>query len=284
MILNDAASVIFNGREPEVWLGGTPPVKVWPSHNVVDIALGNGFAARDQFRAALTARGMDFATVTELPFDINLTGSGGTTHLFQGCRALTSIPPLNTVNVTNMNGMFQDCNSLATVPPLDTRNVTNAPSVFAYCRSLTSVPTMNAAKMTNVNNMFYDCFALTDGNVLLTNKNPNVTTNNMITGSGLTREPWDTVTPPVARKVTVQSASTESFVRAATGDTDLIGGWPSGGWDSYGVSFTAPVTCNQDVRNINTFAVISSGATISAGAGVLPRYHQGTSYVFTEVL
>ena len=205
---------------------------------VVPITLGSGFAARDQFRAALTARGLNYQTVKEIPFDISLSGSGDAIQMFFGCHALTSIPPLNMGNVTNTNGFFQECASLVTIPPMDTRNVWNAPSMFAYCRSLTSVPTMDTSKMTNVSHMFQTCasltsvpamdtsaakdmasmfracssltsvpdlvassattvdymfngcIALTDGNVRLIGKNPNVTTLNMITGSGLTREPW----------------------------------------------------------------------------------------------
>ena len=200
----------------QVYVGSTPVTavyvgaeKIWPSRDVVDIPLGAGFVARDAFRAALTARGLDFATVTELPFDINLTGSGDALHLFYGCHSLTTVPPLNTSQVTNMNGMFQECGSLVTVPPLDTRNVVRAPSMFAYCHSLTSVPTMNAVNMVDVSYMFVGCVALTDGNVLLINKHPNVATTGMIDGSGLTREPWDTAPPPTAEvyEVTLTNVS-----------------------------------------------------------------------------
>ena len=261
----------------EVYVGSE---KIWPTRETVQITLGDGFAARDAFRAALAARGLDYATVTELPFDIELVGSGNAQLLFYGCSALTSIPPFDMSQVTNANGMFQLCSSLVTVPPLDTRNVWNAPSMFAYCSSLTSVPTMNAAKMTNVTNMFTGCRVLTDGNVLLTNRNPAVDSTGMISGSGLTREPWDTATPPVSRKVTIKKTTVMSdWDRAsATGDTGLIQGW--GKADE--VQFQTAVTCNQSVYSSDSFIAQDPGTILRAG--VLIKPYQAASYIFTEVL
>ena len=193
-----AHDLILDGSSVSLYVGGSPPAKIWPTWETVQITLGAGFAARDQFRAALTARGLDYTTITEIPFDIELVGTGEATHLFRGCAALTTGPELDTLNVTNMNGMFQDCTNLTSIPPMNTSNVTNAQSMFAYCRSLTSVPPVDAAKITNVSYMFVGCLALTDGNALLINKHPNVNTTGMIGGSGLTREPFfDTAGNPI---------------------------------------------------------------------------------------
>lgn len=126
----------------EVYVGAE---KIWPTvKEVVQITLGTGTEARDQLRAALTARGLDYQTVTEIPFDIELVGSGSTQFMFSDCAALTSVPDLITSQVTSMFYMFDGCVSL------------------------------------------------TDGNVRLIGRNPNVSTTGMITGSGLTREPWYT--------------------------------------------------------------------------------------------
>ena len=87
--------LILDGHSVSLYAGGSPPTKVWPTVKpVVQITLGSGTQARDQFRAALTARGLDYTTVTELPFDIELVGSGAALQLFRGCHALTSVPPL----------------------------------------------------------------------------------------------------------------------------------------------------------------------------------------------
>lgn len=281
-----ASDLILNGKSVSLYEGGNPPIKVWPTRETLQITMGPGMEARDQFRAALTARGLDYTTVTELPFDIELVGSGDALHLFYGCSALISVPPLNTINVTNMNGMFQECHSLVTIPPLDTSNVVYAPAMFAYCSSLTSVPTMNAANMLNVTDMFTGCVALTDGNVLLTNRNPAVNSAGMIAGSGLTREPWYNAdgTPLAPREVSIpREPYAASFVEPATGDTSLIGGWSAGTGERW-VSFVAPVTCARSVRNADNFSTIDAGTVIPAGQRVLATYAQGSPYVFTEVL
>ena len=164
-----AQGLILDGHSVSLYVGGSPPVKVWPTGEAgetVQITLGTGFQARDQLRAALTARGLDYRTVTEIPFDVELVGTGSARDMFYNCAALTSVPEMNTSLVTNMATMFYNCAALTYVPDMDTAQVT---SVFY---------------------MFYGCAALTDGNVRLIGKHPNVNTSYMITGSGLTRAPF----------------------------------------------------------------------------------------------
>lgn len=147
----------------EVWFGGE---KIWPTTDVVQITLGTGLQARNQLRAALTARGLDYQTITEIPFDIELVGTGSTQNMFYGSAALTHVPYMDTSNVTNMNYMFREC------------------------YSLTHVPDMNTSQVTGMEYMFFACAALTDGNVRLIGRHPNVITTEMILNSGLTREPF----------------------------------------------------------------------------------------------
>lgn len=164
-----------------VYVGSTPVTavyvgaeKVWPTTDVVRITLGTGAQARDQFRAALSARGLYYLTVTEIPFEIELVGSGSAQAMFYGCSALTSAPDMDTSQVTGMNSMFDGCSSLTHVPDMDTGQVTN----MRYT--------------------FYGCSALTDGNVRLIGRHPNVDTTSMILYSGLTREPfYDTNGNPI---------------------------------------------------------------------------------------
>lgn len=204
--------LILDGQPVSLWVGGNPPVKVWPT--VVQITLGTGMQARDQFRAALADFGLNYQTVEEVPFEIEMVGSGSAQHLFEGCFALTSVPNLDTRNVTNMNNMFAYCTALTSVPAMNTSNVTNMSSMFDTCSALTHAPTMDTSNVTDMNGMFsgcgalthvpdmdtsqvtnmdymfFVCTSLTDGNVRLIGKHPNVSTDSMISVSGLTREPW----------------------------------------------------------------------------------------------
>ena len=261
-------------REPWYNADGTPL-------DVVQITMGSGMEARDQFRAALTARGLDYTTITEVPFEIELVGTGASQHLFYGCRELTSVPPLDTSNVTNSNGMFQLCGSLVTIPPLDTSNIWNAPSMFAYCNSLTSVPDMDATKMTNVSHMFTGCTALTDGNVRLIGRNPTVNTSSMISSSGLTREPWYNAdgTPFGPREVVITKSPVGYWEQGTVaGDTSLIQRWVG----DQNVVFVAAVTCDEIVYSSDTHTTQDPGTVLRAGAEVRPFLR--VIYTFTEVL
>jgi surface protein len=63
-------------------------------------------------------------------------------YMFQNCAALTSIPLLDTSNVTDMGIMFYGCTNLTTVPALDANKVTyanNLKSMFYGCSNLKSI-------------------------------------------------------------------------------------------------------------------------------------------------
>lgn len=204
--------VAFSGRP-------TPPP---PITGTVQITLGSDLEARDQLRSALADRGLNHTTVTEIPFEIALYGEGSARDMFRACAALTSVPDMDTSGVTNMRSMFNGCAALTTVPDMDTSQVTNMSYMFQDCSSLTTAPTMDTSKVvamdsmfracsaltyvpdmqtrnvTNVSYMFSNCSSLTDGNVSLIGRHPDVITTDMITGSGLTREPfYDTAGNPI---------------------------------------------------------------------------------------
>lgn len=167
---------LFVGGAPvtAAYVGSTPVTavyvgaeKIWPTtRETVQITLGTGMEARDQFRAALADRGLNYQTVTKIPFDIELVGTGSARNMFTNCLSLTHAPAMDTSNVTNMYGMFDSCASLTHVPDMDTGSVSNMGS------------------------MFWGCSSLTDGNVRLIGRHPQVNTSNMIDYSGLTREPF----------------------------------------------------------------------------------------------
>ena len=142
-----------------VWQAG-------PVLPVVQITGTSGFKSRDQFRQVCIDHGTTYQTVQTLPFLLDTSQATVITSMFSGCSSLTHVPDMDTSNVTDTRSMFQNCSSLTHVPDLDTSNVTD------------------------VRYMFQGCFALTDGNVRCIGRHPNVSTNYMIAGSGLTRLPF----------------------------------------------------------------------------------------------
>ena len=82
-------------------------------------------------------------------------------NLFKDSSSLTTIPQLDTSNVTNMSGMFNNCKSLTTIPQLDTSNVTNMNSMFFGCKSLTTIPQLDTSNVISINAMFQNCSSLT---------------------------------------------------------------------------------------------------------------------------
>lgn len=133
---------------------------------VVTITGTSSVQSRDQFRQACVDHGTTHQTVEVLPFQ------------------------LDTSRATSMSNMFNQCTNLTTVPAMDLSRVTVTNSMFFSCSSLVSVPDMDTHNVEYANYMFNGCTVLTDGNVHLIGKHSNVRTNGMITGSGLTREPF----------------------------------------------------------------------------------------------
>lgn len=164
--------------------------KIWPTRETVQITLGTGLQARDQLRAALADWGLDFQTVTEIPFDIELVGTGSAAEMFDSCAALTTVPDMDTSSVTNMDFMFYNCASLTSAPDLNTAQVIGTRYMFYGCSSLTYVPDMDTAQVIDARYMFYGCASLTDGNVRLIGRHRKVYTFAMIDGSSLTRRPF----------------------------------------------------------------------------------------------
>ena len=80
---------------------------------------------------------------------------------FSGCSSLTSIPEIDTTNVTSMDSTFRTCKSLTSIPEIDTTNVTYMYSMFEGCSSLTSIPEINTTNVTRMDYMFSGCSSLT---------------------------------------------------------------------------------------------------------------------------
>lgn len=170
--LFNSLGTITSGRTvtlklPDSALGarqGVARSKGWMVTPFVDEAVitgTSGTEARDSFRAALAARGLDYKTVKTIPFLLDTSQVTNIRIMFADCAALTSVPDIDTSKATNMSGMFSGCSSLTSVPSMNTSNVTDMSSMFSRCSSLTSVPDMNTSNVTNMSSMFYNCAALT---------------------------------------------------------------------------------------------------------------------------
>ena len=110
-----------------------------------------GTSCQDMFR------GCKLLTSIPLLDTSNVTNMG---RMFLGCQKLTTIPQLDTSKVTTMSNMFNSCSGITTIPLLDTSNVTTMSSMFSSCRSLTNIPQLNTSNVTTVYGMFGYCDAL----------------------------------------------------------------------------------------------------------------------------
>lgn len=103
--------------------------------------------------------GKTYQTITEITVPMEVVGTS-LNSLFWNCELLTSVPGLDTSQVTNMERMFQGCSSLASVPDMDTSQVTNMVLMFYGCSSLTTIPALDTGQVADVQSMFRVCSSL----------------------------------------------------------------------------------------------------------------------------
>ena len=83
--------------------------------------------------------------------------------MFRGCSSLAAIPTLtNTGNALSMDYMFAGCKAITSIPLIDTSSVTSAQHMFSNCSALTTIPALNMSNAHSFQNMFYKCSALTN--------------------------------------------------------------------------------------------------------------------------
>lgn len=83
-------------------------------------------------------------------------------EMFRYCSSLTTVPEMDTSNVSDMYYMFYGCNSLTTIPEMDTSNVTTMENMFTGCSSLITIPEMNTSRVSNMTGIFQSCYSLTN--------------------------------------------------------------------------------------------------------------------------
>ena len=92
---------------------------------------------------------------------VTIVGSS-TNYMFQSCTRLTTIPKLDTSNITTMEAMFDDCSALVIVPLIDTSNVTKMAHMFNDCTALTTIPLFNTSNVVDMQSMFSGCTSLNE--------------------------------------------------------------------------------------------------------------------------
>ena len=153
-----------------------------------DVATSNGIIKYSDFPNGLYAYSEDINTPLEKiicmgKFDLNLLSTGNFDYVYSGslvtttpfyafggssldhtwsdCVYLTSVPSLDTSNVTKFTYTWSNCPSLLTIPPLSFEMAEDISGCFSGCESLTTLPYMNLESVTNASNAFDNCNRLT---------------------------------------------------------------------------------------------------------------------------
>ena len=153
-----------------------------------DVATSNGIIKYSDFPNGLYAYSEDINTPLEKiicmgKFDLNLLSSGNFDYVYSGslvtttpfyvfggssldhtwsdCVYLTSVPSLDTSNVTKFTYTWSNCASLLTIPPLNFEMAEDISGCFNGCESLATLPYMNLESVTNASNAFDNCNRLT---------------------------------------------------------------------------------------------------------------------------
>lgn len=127
------------GGDGYVWLRFRSAPLLDPGHGsfILRVGVTSGWAYAP-LREWAVGIGKTHQTITEITVPMEVVGPS-LESLFYDCRALETIPAMDTSQVTNMDSMFQYCQSLTTVPALDASQVTDMRLMFNSCSSLESV-------------------------------------------------------------------------------------------------------------------------------------------------
>ena len=149
------------GGDGYVWLRfrSAPALNPGDEEFILFVGVASGIA-HSPLRAWAVGIGETYMTITEITVPMEVIGPS-LQELFYGCYSLTSIPELDTSQVTNMRSMFNGCSALAAIPALDTSQVTDMQRMFSSCVSLTAIPDLDTSQVTNMISMFHICTSLT---------------------------------------------------------------------------------------------------------------------------
>ena len=152
-----ASSGIYNIRIRET-AGGY--VKYLKFNTIGDKAKLLDISSWDSLDITETATFYGCANLTVSATNLCIITSTDLTRMFRGCTSLTSIPLLDTSNVTSTADMFRD-SGLTSIPLLDLSSSLSGLRMFKDVTGLISVPNFNLSSMTNCNQVFSGCTGLT---------------------------------------------------------------------------------------------------------------------------
>ena len=126
-----------NGGDGYVWLRFRSDAPIGGGGFTLYLGVTTG-PAYQTLRDWVASTGKTYQTVTEITVPVEIIAPS-MNNAFSGCAALTTVPEMDTSQVTDVTGLFSYCESLTTVPPLDMRSVKQQSYMFMRCLSLTSV-------------------------------------------------------------------------------------------------------------------------------------------------
>lgn len=91
---------------------------------------------------------------------INTSSRTDTRNLYNGCKALKSVPLFDMSSVTNAYQMFYDCSALEEIPQFVTSSLTSAEYMFYGCSALKNIPLLDFSHVTNMSSTFGGCMGL----------------------------------------------------------------------------------------------------------------------------
>ena len=154
-ILQDTADAI---REKTGDSGGIKPSEF--AENIGDIPAGADLS--EYFESTISNGDSNIGgwvnLVKKLPDNITISGTN-LNYAFYGYKG-TSIPAIDTSNVTSMNSTFMFCKNLTTIPSLNTSNVTNMRDCFRETK-ITTIPLLDTSNVTTFERAFLGCVYLT---------------------------------------------------------------------------------------------------------------------------
>lgn len=106
--------------------------------------------------------------IKKIPENITLPSKLTTLRgFFYGWENITTIPALNTSNITNMSWTFEECLNLKTIPEIDTSNVTVFEGMFYNCENLENIPQFDGSGVVGgsselLQHMFEGCSSLSN--------------------------------------------------------------------------------------------------------------------------
>lgn len=162
-------SLSYTKKINEIYSGNS---LVWPDNDLLWVNACGGYAeGQEAIRRELSRRGLDYRTVTEIPFKVGVYRSEpidaisyGTEHMFSDMTALSTPPVIvGAENITEADNMFRGCESLPTFGGY-LKNLRSADSMFYNCYSLKSAFVGSSAVedsiLTNIRYLFYGAKSL----------------------------------------------------------------------------------------------------------------------------